>query len=285
MNKPLRRSGFEHAPNVRWSRFWSRANRPLTPVARDGIAILLVFSSYYLAFAATSGNWTGAVYDALRNAMVLVAVAAAARLLIGRLQDRLGGVVALAAHAFAAVSFSLIWYWVLMLTAGFVSARSLLDFDVRSFFPEPASVWQLLQGVIVYLALAAIERADRQSRQAVELSASPSRASSPLRYFIKRDGDALPVDVDQIVAISGADDYAEVTTVSGTHLVRLTLASFEDRLDPLNFCRIHRSLIVNVRRIERFEPDGSGRLSVWMDNGRNFRSSRVGAAKLRERLI
>ena len=94
-----------------------------------------------------------------------------------------------------------------------------------------------------------------------------------------------PIDVDTIVSISGADDYAEVTTLGGKHLVRMTLAEFEKSLDPSRFIRVHRSRIVNVERIARAEPAGGGRLLLHMQDGEAIAASRTGSRLLRDRVI
>ncbi|WP_309601909.1 LytTR family DNA-binding domain-containing protein [Sphingomonas sp.] len=270
------------------ARWWNRANAPTTPTIAWLGLIVLVFGGYMFAFILTGGlGLRPALTGALRNTISLVLVAAPAWALIKWVSARLRGPVALLTHAVFAATFALVWYWVLTLATGLSVARSLLDFDVRPFFPMPAATWQLLQGMTVYAALWALAMGRLSSSQASTLAAlaDESRPRPDPRFFIKRDGDAFPIDLDQVVAISGADDYSEVTTLTGTHLVRLTLAKFEAELDPVRFCRIHRSVIVNVLRIERFEPDGTGRLVVQMATGQRWRTSRAGATKLRERLI
>jgi DNA-binding LytR/AlgR family response regulator len=112
-----------------------------------------------------------------------------------------------------------------------------------------------------------------------------SQDRSPSRYFIKAGEDIHPIDVSQIVSIAGADDYAEVTMLTGRHLVKMTLTEFERTLDANSFIRVHRSRIVNVHRIARAEPAGGGRLLLHMENGEIVQASRAGSKLLRERMI
>jgi len=91
--------------------------------------------------------------------------------------------------------------------------------------------------------------------------------------------------VAAIVSITGADDYAEVATLHGKHLVRLTLAEFEKALDGARFIRVHRSRIVNVDRVSRAEPAGGGRMLLHMENGEMISTSRAGARLLRDRVL
>jgi two-component system, LytTR family, response regulator len=105
------------------------------------------------------------------------------------------------------------------------------------------------------------------------------------RYFIRSGDEIQPVDVDLIVSIAGADDYAEVATLKGKHLVRMTLAEFEKSLDPARFIRVHRSRIVNFERIVRAEPAGNGRMLLHMEDGEAIVASRAGSRLLRDRVI
>ncbi|HET7316321.1 MAG TPA: LytTR family DNA-binding domain-containing protein, partial [Sphingomicrobium sp.] len=101
-----------------------------------------------------------------------------------------------------------------------------------------------------------------------------------------RTGDEMqPIDVGSIISIRGADDYAEVSTLGGTHLVRMTLTEFEQSLDPQRFIRVHRSRIVNVERVVRAEPAGGGRLLLHMQNGEAIPASRAGSRLLRDRVL
>ncbi|MFK2889562.1 LytTR family transcriptional regulator [Dyella flagellata] len=113
-----------------------------------------------------------------------------------------------------------------------------------------------------------------------------SRANADLsRYFVRIGDELRPIDLDSVVSIGGADDYAEVRTLSGKHLVRMTLAEFTKSLDPAKYARVHRSWIVNVHRIARAEPAGGGRLLLHMETGQVISTSRTGARLLRDRVI
>ena len=73
-------------------------------------------------------------------------------------------------------------------------------------------------------------------------------------------------------------------TAKGNHLVRRRLGEFESDL-PENFVRVHRSAIVNLDRVVRCEPAGSGRISVHLEGSEAVIASRAGAKILRERTL
>jgi hypothetical protein len=105
------------------------------------------------------------------------------------------------------------------------------------------------------------------------------------RYFIKMGEELRPLDFDMVVSINGADDYAEVSTTTGKHLVRTTLTSLAKSLDPSKYIRVHRSWIVNTHRVARAEPAGGGRLLLHMETGQAIQTSRDGARLFRNRVI
>lgn len=101
------------------------------------------------------------------------------------------------------------------------------------------------------------------------------------RYLVRDDEGMRPIDVDEIVTITGAQDYAEVATANGRHLVRMSLGEFEQRLDGARFLRIHRSAIINFHRLVRTEAAGGGRMLAHMTTGDVVPVSRSGAQLLR----
>lgn len=183
-------------------------------------------------------------------------------------------------HAITGAVFALSTYWLITVMLGIASAASIVEFSVRPF-PHPASSWQLLQNLTTYGVIAAL--AYLHAYPASATVALPGATAQPLnRYLIKSGDDFIPMDVDKIVSISGADDYSEVATLEGRHLARMTLAQFEQALDPTRFIRIHRSRIISVQHIQRAEPAGGGRLLVHMENGESIPASRAGSKRLRD---
>lgn len=92
-------------------------------------------------------------------------------------------------------------------------------------------------------------------------------------------------NVRDIVLIAGAQDYAEVTTLTGSHLVRMSLGEFEQRLDPARFIRVHRSHIINIDHLDHAEPAGGGRLVAYMVTGAAVPLSRTGSQTLRQLIV
>ena len=69
-----------------------------------------------------------------------------------------------------------------------------------------------------------------------------------------------------------------------THLMRRSLAELEGELEPLLFCRIHRSTIVNLERVAGRELDANGEYEVVLRDGARLRLSRTYREALQAKL-
>lgn len=78
--------------------------------------------------------------------------------------------------------------------------------------------------------------------------ASPSpRSPQPVaRFVIKGKSGYAIVRALDITWVESAANYVVIHTREGTHVLRRTLAEFEDSLDPRQFFRTSRSTIVNL---------------------------------------
>lgn len=95
----------------------------------------------------------------------------------------------------------------------------------------------------------------------------------------------LLIQLQDIFAIEAEDKYVFLHTLDGNkHLTDFTLANLEEKL-PENFCRIHRSIIINTDRIKEIRKSFNGALVFVMDNKdqSKFTSSRSNSEALRER--
>ena len=87
----------------------------------------------------------------------------------------------------------------------------------------------------------------------------------------------LAEDVDWIGA---AGDYTELHCGGRAHLLRETMSSLEERLDPAEFLRIHRSRIVRTSCILELRSVDNREFKVLLSDGSEHRSSRTYADRL-----
>jgi DNA-binding LytR/AlgR family response regulator len=71
-------------------------------------------------------------------------------------------------------------------------------------------------------------------------------------FFLKTNGDYIRVNYSDLVYIECVKNYLRIVTTKGTHMVPVTMKHIEEILPQDKFCKIHRSYIVSLNHIDRF---------------------------------
>ena len=94
---------------------------------------------------------------------------------------------------------------------------------------------------------------------------TPKPAPRYLRWIKAAKGSRVElIAVDQVDYFQAADKYTTVITCDGEWLIRTPLKILEQSLDPDQFWRIHRGVIIRVGAIESFHKTFSGRHLVTL---------------------
>ena len=88
------------------------------------------------------------------------------------------------------------------------------------------------------------------------------------------------VHTDDIEWIAAAGDYAELHCGGRCHLLRETMTALEQKLNPNQFLRIHRSRIVRASCVRELRPIDNREYLVKLSDGSEHRSSRTYAERL-----
>jgi two-component system, LytTR family, response regulator len=104
------------------------------------------------------------------------------------------------------------------------------------------------------------------------------------RLVIKSAGEVAFVSVAEIDWIEAADYYAALHVGTKTHLLRRSISDLEQDLDADVFCRIHRSTIVNLERVQSLKLGEDGEYRVVIQSGAELRLSRSYRKQIQSRL-
>jgi two-component system, LytTR family, response regulator len=134
----------------------------------------------------------------------------------------------------------------------------------------------------------AIQHVQRDARTslagAVEALQAPDGA--PLARVLVRDqGRIFPINVDTIEHLRSDTKYTALAVKGRSYLVRLPIVTFEQKLDPARFVKLHRSCIVNLDFVESLTPDENSQLVARMTDGTLITANRDVSRKLREQSI
>ena len=130
------------------------------------------------------------------------------------------------------------------------------EFAVKAF--EAHALDYLVKPVEIARFTQALERVREQLRSAkaahlahklASLLAAREAESAKERIVVQTSRGKLILNAEQVDWIEADDYYAAIHCGSARHLVRESLFSLEERLNPATFVRTHRSAIVNVERV------------------------------------
>jgi len=104
----------------------------------------------------------------------------------------------------------------------------------------------------------------------------------PERFPVRGPRHLYFVQAVDIEWVEGAANYVQVHAGGRVHFIRDTMTAFASKLAPDKFIRVHRSVIVNIDRIQRIEPRGHGDYLITLRDGTQVASSQAYNERLRE---
>ena len=109
-------------------------------------------------------------------------------------------------------------------------------------------------------------------REAVSESSEPRKLRR--RFAIKEHDRIFFIDADQVDWIEAENYYAALHVGKKKHLIRESLSELEEQLDPNLFVRVHRSAIVNIRRVREVKRPMRGGYLLVLDDGSKLKLGR-----------
>jgi len=171
------------------------------------------------------------------------------------------------------------------------------EYAVRAF--ELAAVDYLLKPVPFERMREALTRARHalRSRDAETRLAEMSAVIAALRsdadtrmtergydrdFWVLQHGEYVRVPVERIEWVEAERDYIRLHTGTASYLVRDTMVRTEERLDPTQFVRVHRSTILRRTIVSAVRIGNYGALKVVLLNGAELPVGRSYAERVRE---
>ena len=103
-----------------------------------------------------------------------------------------------------------------------------------------------------------------------ETHAKSNRVSEVARIAIKAKDRVVFVDPTDVVVAKAQGNYVALVHKSGSYLVRETMATAEQKLTPLGFVRIHRSILVNANLVKDLRRDNTGTYVLRTTDGNEY---------------
>jgi DNA-binding LytR/AlgR family response regulator len=112
------------------------------------------------------------------------------------------------------------------------------ELDVMDYLVKPISKERFLKSIDKFYGKEKIS-------QTIDTTEEPF-------VFIKVDKEMVKLKLDEILFIEALKNYSRIKTAASEHIVYYTLSHLEDKLPVNIFKRIHKSFIVNLNQIIKF---------------------------------
>lgn len=174
----------------------------------------------------------------------------------------------------------------------FLSAKAELS-DIRKgmslgaddYLTKPFKAKDLLEAVDVRLKKNQNSKIISKSVEAKSNNHN-NKAKSNDWILIKEKEEVRFVKIPEISVIKAMNDYSEVILKGKKYVVKRSLKSWEKILSSNTFIRIHRSTIINLNFVEKFEKTSNSTFLLKInDIDENFTVSRRYSAKLKSQMI
>ena len=118
-------------------------------------------------------------------------------------------------------------------------AYNAFEYNVTDFLKKPFSYQRFLQAV--HKVMGQME--------------TPQAPAAEDDIFIKSAGKLIRLRHEDILYVESMGDYVRFVTADNKYIVHNTIKALEEKLDPKAFLKIHRSYIVNIRKVDNIRDN------------------------------
>lgn len=140
------------------------------------------------------------------------------------------------------------------------------EYDVVDYLLKPISFERFLKAVsrVIYPA-------EGNAPPAAEPADGTTGAAQPI--FVKSDRTIIRIEPRRIISIQAEDDFTRLITTEKNYFLSYTLKYWLDVLPTQQFCRIHKSHIINLAFVEKIEGNRVFTPQGALPIGRSFREA------------
>jgi two-component system LytT family response regulator len=170
---------------------------------------------------------------------------------------------------------------VVFVTAHDKHAIQAFEINAIDYLLKPVTQERFAQALARAKQRLQLHPADETGRQIIGLLET---IVSPRRYLkrlaVRSAGKTVFVEVEDVDWMEAAENYVQLHCGRANHLLHVPMNTLEKSLDPEIFLRVHRSTIVNTRRIKELQPGVHAEYVILLQNGTRLRSGRTYHDKL-----
>jgi two-component system, LytTR family, response regulator len=169
---------------------------------------------------------------------------------------------------------------VVFVTAYDCHALRAFDVHARDYLLKPFTRLRLRETIdlarrqLVASSRALQDPAHPEQRSRPGIPEKSAEIVDPARLAVKHRGRTVLLDLNEVDWVKSEGNYITLHVANNQFTIRSTLSQLLAHLDPRMFVRIHRSAIVNVRRVVELKPRGHCDYQAVLASGFNLKLSR-----------
>jgi DNA-binding LytR/AlgR family response regulator len=144
--------------------------------------------------------------------------------------------------------------YIIFITANPEYAVSGFELDITDFLVKPVTFERFMKSVNKVLdreekkqeggSNPSIENAEKEEHEEYSMTS----------IYVKESGKVIRIDFDEIIAIEGLKDYVKIITEDKPVVTHITMKKLEEQILPKSkFMRVHKSFIVGLQQIRKFD--------------------------------
>jgi DNA-binding LytR/AlgR family response regulator len=144
--------------------------------------------------------------------------------------------------------------YIIFITANPEYAVSGFELDITDFLVKPVTFERFMKSVNKVL-----DREEKKqeggSNPGIENAEKEEHEEySTTSIYVKESGKVIRIDFDEIIAIEGLKDYVKIITEDKPVVTHITMKKLEEQILPKSkFMRVHKSFIVGLQQIRKFD--------------------------------
>jgi len=126
------------------------------------------------------------------------------------------------------------------------------ELDVVDYLHKPFSLERFVQA-LNKARDRMVTSSDQMARGEVPATGDGASQAGKEFIFLKEEGQVNRIDLRNILFVEAVGDYLSVTTNQGKHLSYMSMKKMVDLLPADRFCRIHKSFIVSLSKVNTID--------------------------------
>jgi two-component system, LytTR family, response regulator len=162
-------------------------------------------------------------------------------------------------------------------------AAAAYDAEIFDYLVKPLRTERLVQSFVRAAQWIATSQAAETGERLTSLLNRIPRVKYLDRIVVKNKGRVVFLAADDIQYLQAEGNYVRIVAQGQSYLLRGTISDFDRKLDPLNFVRVHRSSIINLREVREMKTGAEeGGYVLTMSDGEQVKVGRAFRSRLTE---